>query len=112
VQEWEAGKIKPQGEDYTLWGGARIDQRVTASGFEGGFGSHAVGPSANALGFEAGGIGTPVFSYADGAEFVCGRRSRAIAVPEGPGPYVAFGTPVFEGWGFVEEGYYEEGYAP
>lgn len=91
VQEWEAGKIKPQGEEHTTYGRARIDRTVAPAGMQGEFGTHSVGPSANEIGWDELVFGGPVLSYADGNEFVCGMRPRALAVPEGPSG--AFGTP-------------------
>lgn len=81
VQEWEAGKIKPQGEEYTLFGNVRTHRQMYANGVEpAGFGSHVVGPGANPQGWDALVFGEHVMVYADGNEFVCGFKPRALVL--------------------------------
>jgi hypothetical protein len=92
VQEWEAGKIKPQGEEHTSWGNVRTNRVMYASGVAPtGFGTAVVGPGANVQGWDSLVFGDPVMVYADGNEFLCGRRARALVI--GDIDAGAFGEP-------------------
>lgn len=60
VQQWEAGKIKPHGDDLAAWGRAILSRAMHAQGFEGEFGMPSIGRLVVPAGWEAGGIGDPV----------------------------------------------------
>lgn len=78
VQYWEPGTIKPQGEEHTLWGTARIDRRITCTGIASAtFGAPSVGPSADAQGFEATLWGMSTVTHEDNFH-VCGQAARAL----------------------------------
>ncbi|MGL5002888.1 MAG: hypothetical protein ACRDAM_08100, partial [Casimicrobium sp.] len=94
VQRWEAGKIKPYGDDMALHGTARIARTLSPISIGGTVGAPRIGmpirPSGAAW-FESGGA---VVSHGDGTEYTCGQLPRAIAVP--PSQFISFGTPTVQ----------------
>lgn len=81
--KWQAGDpVAPYGADMLQPGYPRIDRVVRTAGYEAAlFGSAAVGPHLVPSGFDASAFGLATMAYADGAEFVCGQRPRAIPAP-------------------------------
>jgi hypothetical protein len=79
VQRWEAGKIKPQGETYDLWGKPRIDRRMTVPGWESMlFGAPRMAPAVDPYAIDAGAWGMSTITHGDNLDFVCGQSGRAI----------------------------------
>lgn len=84
VQRWEAGKIKPQGQDYALYGDrGRMGQVLAPGGFDAvSFGTARRGESLDPVGIDPPGLGVQTITHADGLDFVCGLLPRAIP-PQG-----------------------------
>lgn len=87
VQRWESGKIKPYGDELSLFGNARIDRVVQPSGWSGEVGMPSVAISIGVNGFQHEGLGVPTLTAT-----VCG--PRAIAVPSFSS--ASIGTPEVE----------------
>lgn len=87
VQRWEAGKVKPYGDDLAAYGRAVIGSVVRPTGMVGAVGSPRMGMPVGPAAIDAGEIGAPtlVASW-------CG--NRAIAVHEGAAG--VFGQPKLE----------------
>jgi hypothetical protein len=87
LQRWEAGKVKPYGDDLAAYGRAVIGSVVRPTGMAGAVGSPRMGMPVGPAGIDEGEIGAPtlVASW-------CG--NRAIAVHEGAAG--VFGQPKLE----------------
>lgn len=91
VQKWEAGKIKPQGEQYDLWGRPRINRRMTVAGWESlGLGAPRMADAIDPDALDSEAWGLPTITHGDNLDFVCGQASRAIPPPGWDA--VTFGT--------------------
>lgn len=73
VQRWEAGKIKPHGDDLAEWGRAIISRALHAQGFEGEFGTPSIARPVAPVGWNAGGVGDPTTVAG-----WCGNRAIAV----------------------------------
>lgn len=82
VQRWEAGKVKPQGQDYSEFGLPRVHLHVHPAGFDALlFGVPVVGPVVRPDGFDVSEFGRPSLVHADGTEYTCGLLPRAFYPP-------------------------------
>lgn len=73
LQQWEAGKVKPHGDEMQGFGHARIAQTVSPSGFEGSLGTASVGRVVKPDGFDTLAVEVPV-----AIGFHCTHRARAM----------------------------------
>lgn len=73
LQQWEAGKIKPHGDEMLGFGLARLAQTVSPNGFEGALGAASVGRVVKPDGFDALAFEVPV-----AIGFHCTHRARAM----------------------------------
>jgi hypothetical protein len=90
VQRWEAGKIKPYGDDALRSGVHRIARGVQPLGFVGVIGLPSVANPIRPSGALTQVIGDAVVSHGDGLEYTCGQLPRALAVPANQ--FTQFGT--------------------
>jgi hypothetical protein len=83
-EKWQAGDpVRTWGADHAGYGTPRIDRVLHGAGFAASsFGAPVVGPYIRVSGMATDEYGVATFSYADGHEFVCGQRPRAIP-PQG-----------------------------
>lgn len=90
VDRWEAGKIKPHGDDMLLTGISKTQRVIHASGFDSWEENGPVfGRFITASGF-VGDFGIPTGTHEDNGH-VCGTMVRAIPAPSGV--FGGFGTP-------------------
>lgn len=73
VQRWEAGKVKPYGDDLAEWGRTIISRALRAQGFDGEFGVPSVARPIAAEGWIAGGVGEPTT-----VARWCGNKAMAV----------------------------------
>jgi hypothetical protein len=79
VQRWEAGKVKPQGFDTSLFGAGRVRSVVQPEGWEGEVGTPSVSPRIHAAGIGPLDLGFPTL-----IANVCGTRAiNATSIPAG-----------------------------
>jgi hypothetical protein len=60
VQRWEAGKVKPHGDDLATWGRAILSRVMHTQGFAGEFGAPRIARPVAPTGLDASGVGDPV----------------------------------------------------
>jgi hypothetical protein len=73
VQRWEAGKVKPHGDEFVLWGNPRFNRVILTQGWEGDMGTPSLAPRYDAIGFDASSYGVPTLTAT-----VCGQRAMAV----------------------------------
>jgi hypothetical protein len=92
VQRWEAGKIKPYGDDMLRPGYPRMARTVSPGSILGAIGSPRVGQPIRPAGMFTQVIGDMTITHGDNLDFVCGQLPRAIPVPGNH--FGVFGIPV------------------
>lgn len=94
VQQWEAGKVKPHGDELALYGNyGKVSRGVHAVGFDAsGFGTPRRGDALDPAGFDNEAWGSNTITHGDAMEYTCGGFPRGI-------PPAGF---ALEAWGTAE----------